>query len=167
LAKERGNGKETEGNLIRRVIALIGLFKQQGKGKGDGRNRGCSGGPAKQRRRRKKGERKETNRWDPVVSESKEKEKERDGVDRCGEGLLGRLGRKVRRSLSLFFSIFVFKLFLKQTFLFKFKPNPFKLFLKNFINFLEATQATKNHAKQTDDAQSLVVSILIKLCLIF
>jgi hypothetical protein len=55
----------------------------------------------------------------------------------------------------------------KTTFLFKFKPNPFKLFLKNFINFLEATQATKNHAKPTDDAQSLVVYILIKLCLIF
>jgi hypothetical protein len=55
LAIERGNGKETEGNLIRRVIALIGLFKQQGKGKGDGRNRGCGGGPAKQRRRRKEG----------------------------------------------------------------------------------------------------------------
>jgi hypothetical protein len=34
LAIERGNGKETEGNLIRRVIALIGLFKQQRKGKG-------------------------------------------------------------------------------------------------------------------------------------
>jgi hypothetical protein len=67
----------------------------------------------------------------------------------------------------LFFFLFFFILFLKQTFLFKFKPNSFKLFLKNFINFLEATQATKNHAKPTDDAQSLVVSILIKLCLIF
>jgi hypothetical protein len=54
-----------------------------------------------------------------------------------------------------------------MNFSFQIQPNYFKLFLKNFINFLEATQATKNHAKPTDDAQSLDVSILIKLCLIF
>jgi hypothetical protein len=83
--------------------------------------------------------------------------------------LVGRqawLGRKVRRVCFSFFS-FLFQTPFKTTFLFKFKSNSFKLFLKNFINFLETTQATKNRAKPTDDAQSLVVSILIKLCLIF
>jgi hypothetical protein len=76
-------------------------------------------------------------------------------------GLLGRLGRKVRRVCFSFIS-FLFQTPFKTTFLFKFKSNSFKLFLKDFINFLETTQATKNHAKPTDDAQSLVVSILIK-----
>jgi hypothetical protein len=80
------------------------------------------------------------------------------------DGLVGRqawLGRKVRRVCFLFFS-FLFQTPFKTTFLFKCKPNSFKLFLKIFLNFLETTQATKNHAKPTDDAQSLVASILIK-----
>jgi hypothetical protein len=75
LAIERGNDKETEGNLIGIVIALIGLFKQQGKGKGDGGNCGCGGRPAKQRRRRKEGEEGGADRWDPGVSARGEKEK--------------------------------------------------------------------------------------------
>jgi hypothetical protein len=58
-------------------------------------------------------------------------------------GLAGPKGGKIS------FFLFFFKLLLKQLFVFKFKPNSFKLFLKNFINFLEATQATKkNHASQ-------------------
>jgi hypothetical protein len=36
-----------------------------------------------------------------------------------------------------------------------------------FIIFLEVTQATKNHAKPINDAQSLVVSKFIKSSLIF
>jgi hypothetical protein len=77
-------------------------------------------------------------------------------------GLAGPKGEKVSFP---FFSFF--QTLFKTNFSFQIQPNSFKLFLKNFINFLEATQATKNHAKPTDDAQSLVVSILIKLCLIF
>jgi hypothetical protein len=42
----------------------------------------------------------------------------------------------------------------------------FKFFTK-FYNLLKVTQATKNHAKPNNDAQPLVVSILIKLSLIF
>jgi hypothetical protein len=38
---------------------------------------------------------------------------------------------------------------------------------QNFVNFLKATQETKNHAKPNNDAQPVVVSILIKLSLIF
>jgi hypothetical protein len=37
----------------------------------------------------------------------------------------------------------------------------------NFIIFLKVTQATKNHAKPNNDAQPLIVSILITLSLIF
>jgi hypothetical protein len=36
-------------------------------------------------------------------------------------------------------------------------------FSQNFINFLDFTQATKNHAKPNNDAQSVIVSRLIKL----
>jgi glycerol uptake facilitator-like aquaporin len=40
-------------------------------------------------------------------------------------------------------------------------------FSQTFIIFLKVTQTTKNHAKPNNDAQPLVVSILIKLSLIF
>jgi hypothetical protein len=36
-------------------------------------------------------------------------------------------------------------------------------FSQNFINLLDFTQATKNYAKPNNDAQTLVVSKLIKL----
>jgi hypothetical protein len=76
LAIERGNGKETEGKLIGRVIALIGLFNWQGKGKGDGGNRGYGGRPAKQRRRRKEGEgRKLTGGTQPSARAKKRKKR--------------------------------------------------------------------------------------------
>jgi hypothetical protein len=87
----------------------------------------------------------------------KEKERERGGPAR-GElggpaGLAGPKGERVR-----FF--FFFKLLFKTAFLFKFKSKLFQTFSQKFINLLETTQAT-------DDAQSLVVSKFIKLCLIF
>jgi hypothetical protein len=78
---------------------------------------------------------------------------------------MGRWAEKVKGKFFLFLFFFS-NSFLKQSFPFKFKPNSFKLFHKNFINFLEATQATKNHAKPNDDAQPLVICILIKFSLI-
>jgi hypothetical protein len=86
-------------------------------------------GPSRQREQRK-GKRK---RWHGPVQGG-------------AGGLLGRLGRKVRRVAFLFFLFFQTPF--KTTFLFKFKPNSFKLFLKNFINFLETTQATKTMQSQ-------------------
>jgi hypothetical protein len=101
-------------------------------------------------------------------AEKKEKGEEDNGPlrDRI-DGPLGRWAEKVKGKFFFFFYSFFSNSFLKQPFPFKFKPNSFKLFHKNFIDFLEATQATKNHAKPNDDAQPLVVPILIKLCLIF
>jgi hypothetical protein len=72
-------------------------------------------------------------------------------------GLFGPKGEKVR---FLFFS-FLFQTPFKTTFLFKFKSNSFKLFLKNFINFLETTKATKNHASQL-----MMHNHLLSLCLL-
>jgi hypothetical protein len=57
------------------------------------------------------------------------------------------LGRKVSRAWFPFF-LFFFKLLFKTTFLFKFKSKLFQTFSQKFINFLETTQATKNHASQ-------------------
>jgi hypothetical protein len=54
-------------------------------------------------------------------------------------------GPKGERDSFVFFVFF--KLFSKQTFPFQFKPKFFKRFYKIFINFLEATQATKKPCK--------------------
>jgi hypothetical protein len=98
-AKERETAPLDRGWLI----ALIGKLDEEGKeGKEAGRGgiRGCGDRAARQRRRRKEGGEGETDEWGPGVSESKEKEKERGDVGRRGlkdGGLLGCLGRKVRR----------------------------------------------------------------------
>jgi hypothetical protein len=97
----------------------------------------------------------------------KEKEREMAWAGAGRGWWAGRPAGSKGKEVSFVFFLFFFKLFLNQTFLFKFKPNSFKLFLKNFINFLEVTQATKSYAKSNNDAQPLVVSILIKFSLIF
>jgi hypothetical protein len=75
------------------------------------------------------------------------------------EGESGLLGRKVREVNFLFFFFFpnLFSILFKSNS--NQKPSNFS---QNFINILEFTQATKNHAKPNNDAQSLVVSRLIK-----
>jgi hypothetical protein len=87
----------------------------------------------------------------------------------CGRVLVGRQAGWAEGKggkLSLFF-LFLFQTLFKTNFSFQIQTKFFQTFLKNFINFLEVTQATKSYAKPKDDAQPLVVSILIKLCLIF
>jgi hypothetical protein len=91
----------------------------------------------------------------------RERERERGGPAR-GEpggpaGLTGPKGERVR-----FFFFFFFKLlFFKTTFLFKFKSNSFQTFPQKFINLLETTQATKNHASQL-----MMHNHLLSLCLL-
>jgi hypothetical protein len=91
----------------------------------------------------------EADRWGPGVSDSKRKRKEREGeVGRRGTvSWASRPGWAERGAGKVLF-FFFFKLLFQTTFLFKFKSNSFKLFLKDFINFLETTQATENHASQ-------------------
>jgi hypothetical protein len=105
-------------------------------------------GPALQRNKKKR----KWSRWRGLLQ----------GRDWWAAGPPGRKGEEV----SFLFFIFFFKLFSSQTFKLKFKPNFFKLFTK-FYNLLKVTQATKNHAEPRNDAQPLVISILIKLSLIF
>jgi hypothetical protein len=101
--------------------------------------------------------------WGPGVSESKEKENERE-AGRRGEkdgGLLGRLGRKVRRVCLLFLTPF------KTTFLFQIQIKFFQTFSQKFYKLFRNHTSNQKPCKPTDDAQSLVVSMFIKLCLIF
>jgi hypothetical protein len=117
-----------------------------------GRGEDCAAAPGRSgSERKKKGkEGGEADRRGPGVSVAGKKEKEEKkrwaGAGRL-DGPLGRLGWKGSRRSSFFF-FFFFKLHFQTIFHLKFKSNLFKLFLKNFINFLETTQATKNHASQ-------------------
>jgi hypothetical protein len=120
-----------------------------------GRRRGAAGSARLRRRageaegRRKGRGEGEADRWGPGVSDSKRKEKERErggpvrGDGRWAAGPFGPKGKEVR-----FCFFFFFKLLFKTTLLFKFKSKPFQTFSQKFINFLETTQATKNHASQ-------------------
>jgi hypothetical protein len=51
-------------------------------------------------------------------------------------------------ALVSFFFLFLFQTSFSNQYSIQIENKPFKLFLKNFINFLETTQATKNHASQ-------------------
>jgi hypothetical protein len=70
-------------------------------------------------------------------------------VGRHGEldGPLGPPGLKGSRRWFLFF-LFLFQTSFSNQNSIQIQIKPFKLFLKNFINFLETTQATKSHASQ-------------------
>jgi hypothetical protein len=105
LAIERRNDKETEGKLIGRVIALIGLFKQQGKGKGDGGNRGCGGRPAKQRRRRKEGGGRKLTGGTQQSARAKKRKKREMAWTGAGKGwwAAGPLGPKGKKGLLFLF----------------------------------------------------------------
>jgi hypothetical protein len=138
------------GGLIALISVLAGERKEGEKVGARWIPRGCGGGRRAGGRRKERG-RREADRWGPGVSDRKNKKKrERERWAGAGrlDGPTGRLGRKVSREWFSFFFFFFFKLLFQTTFLFKFKSNSFKLFLKNFINFLETTQATKNHASQ-------------------
>jgi hypothetical protein len=100
------------------------------------------------RKKKRKGGRERLTGGVAVSARAKKRKRERDGPAR-GElgglaGLAGPKGERVRFSLFFFF----FKLLFKTAFLFKFKSKLFQTFSQKFINLLETTQATKNHASQ-------------------
>jgi hypothetical protein len=75
------------------------------------------------------------------------------------------VGRRAGRGRKVIF--FLFQIHFKPNFLNSNSNKTFSNFSQNFIIFLKVTQATKNHTKPNNDAQPLVVSILIKLSLLF
>jgi hypothetical protein len=110
--ERKGRGGARRDSRLRRQA---GDVEEKKKGRGRGRDRRV--GPRRQREQRK---RKRERRRGPVRGEGWR-----------AAGLFGPKGEKVRFPFFLFF----FKLLFKTTFLFKFKSNSFKLFLKNFVNF--------------------------------
>jgi hypothetical protein len=116
---------------------------------------------AKQRRGRKEGRRRGALLTSGTrASAEEEKEKKNDDVGRCEGGGKRPAGPKGKGGKFSFFFFFpnLFSILFKSNS--NQKPSNFS---QNFINILEFTQATKNHAKPNNDAQSLVVSRLIKL----
>jgi hypothetical protein len=82
----------------------------------------------------------------------------------AGRRLMGRWAAGLKGGkVSFFFFSFLFQSLFKTNFSFQIQTKILLNFSLNFIIFLEATQATKNHANPNNDEQSLVVSILIKL----
>jgi hypothetical protein len=121
IARERREGGEAAGRGGNRAAA---------------RPRGGSG-------RKKKGRgRGEANRW--AQASAAQGKKRRGGRWAGAGGRLGRLGRKgAGADFSFFFSSFSTS-FSNHFFI----SNSIQTFLKNFINFLETSQATENHASQ-------------------
>jgi hypothetical protein len=99
-------------------------------------------------KKKKKGKgRGEDDRCGPLVSEKKTKEKERSGAGWCGEKADGPLGQKGGEGSFVFFFSFS-NSFSNNLFFSNSNQTLSNLFTKNFINFLVATKATKNHASQ-------------------
>jgi hypothetical protein len=118
-----------------------------------GRGGDCAAAPGRlgSERKKKKGKGKGRLTGGAEVSASRGKRKRRGGeVGRRGCWPTGRWAVWAERGAGdvFFFFLFLFELHFQTIFHFKFKSNFFKLFLNNFIHFLETTQATKNHARQ-------------------
>jgi hypothetical protein len=124
------------------------------EGRGTARCGGdCAAAPGRlgSERKKKKGKGKGRLTGGAQVSASRGKRKRRGGeVGWRGCWLTGLWAVWAERGADdvFFFFLFLFQLHFQTIFHFKFKSNFFKLFLNNFINFLETTQATKNHARQ-------------------
>jgi hypothetical protein len=101
---------------------------------------GAAGG---RRKERGKGE---ADRRAPVVSAAGEKRKREE--ERSGPAREAGWAAWAEREPALVFFLFLFQTSFSNHYSIQIQIKPFKLFLKNFINFLETSQATKNHASQ-------------------
>jgi hypothetical protein len=125
---------------------LNALIGKSGEERRKGERRGAAGSARLRRqageaggRRKGRGEG-EADRWGRGVSECKEKKKREGEAGRRGmASWAGRPGW-AERGAGLGFIFFLFQTSFSNHFsFFKFKSNSFKLFLKNFINFVETT----------------------------
>jgi hypothetical protein len=119
--------------------------KEGGKARAGRNPRGCGGG-RRARGRRKEGGRREADRWDPAVGAAVKKKKGR-GERWAGAGMSWAAWAERSRAGFVFF-LFFFQTSFSNHFSTLNQFKPFQTFLKNFIDFLETTQATKNHASQ-------------------
>jgi hypothetical protein len=117
-----------------------------------GRGGDCAAAPGQlgSERKKKKGKGKGRLTGGAQVSAlagKKKKKRRRGGSARVlADGPLGPSGLKGGPAMFSFF--FLFQTSFSNHFSFQIQIKLFKLFLKNFINFLETTQATKSHASQ-------------------
>jgi hypothetical protein len=127
---------------------LIDRLDGQGKQRKAGGRSGIHGGAAEQRKGKGRWEEGEAPTGGVATSVAQGKRK-RGGeeVGRRGE-LDGPLGPPGLNGSRRWFLFFFFSFSFSNQYSIQIQNKPFKLFLKNFINFLETTQATKNHASQ-------------------
>jgi hypothetical protein len=120
---------------------LASLERKEGRGKNGARRdpRGCGGRPTRQGEEEKEGGREGLTGGVAVSASAKKRKRERER--RAGVGwLAGPAGLAAPKGeQGMVFLFFFFKLLFQTTFFFKFKSNSIKLFLKNFINFVETT----------------------------
>jgi hypothetical protein len=130
---------------------LINRLDGQGKQRKAGGRSGIHGGAAEQRKRKGRWEEGEAPTGGAAMSVAQRKKKKKEWLaGRCGEARwAGRPGWAERKTALVFiFFLFLFQTSFSNQNSFQIQIKLFKLFLKNFINFLETTQATKNHASQ-------------------
>jgi hypothetical protein len=147
---------------MRGLTALIGRLGQEERGREAARRSSDRGGaPARAKQRRgKKGRGREGRLTGGAGVSLGEEKRERDGGAwaAAGKRKAGCWAAGPKGKVVLFLFLFQFKLFLSNSN--QNSSNPFTKIYKLFLNF---TQATKNYAKPNNDAQTLVVSKLIKL----
>jgi hypothetical protein len=126
----------------------------KGRGRGGARRESCGGAGSGGGGRKKKGKgERGGSQAGPRRQRLGEKEKRKRRGGEVGrraklDGPLGPSGLKGSRRWFFLFFLSLFQTSFSNQYSIQIQIKPFKLFLKNFINFLETTQATKNHASQ-------------------
>jgi hypothetical protein len=140
-----------------------------------GRRRGAAGSARLRRQaaeaggRRKEGGDGEADEWGPGVSDSKRKRKEKErGGQARGElsGPAGLAGPKGEPGKVFFFS-FLLQTSSKTIISFQIQIKTLSNFFSKIYKLFRNHTSNQKPCKPTNDAQSLVVSKFIKLCLIF
>jgi hypothetical protein len=146
---------------------LASLKRKEGRGK-DGAQRdprGCGGRPARQGEEEKEGGRERLTGGVAVSASAKKRKRERER--RAGAGWLAGPAGLARPKGEHGMVFFFFKLLFQTTFLFQIQIKPLSNFFSKKYKLFRNHTSNQKPCKPTDDAQSLVVSKFIKLCLIF
>jgi hypothetical protein len=102
-----------------------------------------------------------------ALAEKKKKERRRGGPARGdGRRAAGPSGLKGKQGMVLFFS-FPFSNFFFKPFSFQIQIKLFQTFSQEFYKLFRNHTSNQKPCKPTDDAQTLVVSKFVKLCLLF
>jgi hypothetical protein len=141
--------------------------KRKGRRQGAAGSCGCGGRPARQGEEERKGERERLTSGAQASVRAKEKEKERGCGPVRGEGrwAAGPFGPKGEKG-EVFF-LFFFQTSFKTTISFQIQIKTLSDFFSKIYRLFRNHTSNQKPCKPTDDAQSLVVSMFIKLYLIY